>query len=61
MKLKEAREKAGMSMQELGAAIGVSSATICRYEHGQRELRPSMAAKIASVLKIKWTDLFEEA
>lgn len=54
MILREAREKAGMSMQELGKAVGVTAAAICRYEHGERIPKTAIAKRIANMLGIEW-------
>lgn len=59
MNLKEAREKAGMSMQELGNAVGVSPAAICRYEQGKRNPKIQIAKRLAKVLGLMWYDLID--
>lgn len=60
MILKMAREKAGLSMQELGEKVGVSPAAICRYEQGQRIPKIQIAKRLAKVLGVKWYELLEE-
>jgi transcriptional regulator with XRE-family HTH domain len=45
-----AREASGISQAELGAYIGVSQATICRIEHGERAVRPTERAACARAL-----------
>ena len=60
MNLREARTKAGMSMQELGKAVGVSPAAICRYEKGQRTPKTRIAKRIAQILGINWYELIDE-
>ncbi len=59
MTLREAREKAGLSMQELGKAVGVSPAAICRYEQGLRVPKVDIAKRIAKVLQMKWYELLD--
>jgi DNA-binding XRE family transcriptional regulator len=59
LELREAREKAGMSMMELGKAVGVSPAAICRYEQGKRTPKTDIAKKIAKILSLKWYDLID--
>ena len=59
MNLKEAREKAGLSMQELGKAVGVSPAAICRYEQGKRNPKIQIAKRLAKVLGLMWYDLID--
>lgn len=36
-RLKEAREKAGLTQQELSEATGIARSTIANYENGKRE------------------------
>lgn len=48
--IKEAREKAGLTQEELGIAIGVTGVTIMRYEKGTRNPSSEIISKIASVL-----------
>lgn len=59
MSLKEAREKAGLTMLELGQAVGVSPTTICRYEQGTRSPKVSTAKKIAVLLGLRWYELVD--
>ena len=59
MSLTEARKMAGMSMQELGKAVGVSAAAICRYEKGIRTPDTQTAKRIAAVLGLVWYELID--
>ena len=59
MKLKEARQKAGLSLHELGNAVGVSATAISRYEQGLRTPKIPIAKRIADVLGVKWYDLID--
>lgn len=59
MTLKEARKMSGMSMQELGKAVGVTAVTICRYEHGSRTPDARTAKRIADVLGLVWYELMD--
>lgn len=45
-RLKELREAAGLSMAELARAIGVSDASICKWENGVAEPKISYVAKL---------------
>lgn len=54
MELKEAREKAGLTIQALAEKVGVSPAAICRYEQGERSPKLFIAKRIANVLDIPW-------
>lgn len=60
MDIKEARIKAGMSMQDLGKAVGVSPAAICRYEQGKRVPKTEIAKKIANELGLVWYELIDK-
>lgn len=54
LELKEARIKAGMSINALAKAVGVSPAAICRYEKGKRSPKLPIAKKIAAELNVPW-------
>lgn len=45
-RLKELREAAGLSMAELARAVGVSDASICKWENGDAEPKISYVAKL---------------
>ena len=59
MSLREARKKAGMSMQELAKLVGVSPAAICRYEQGKRVPKTQIAKRLAEVLNLVWYELID--
>lgn len=59
MDLKEARKKAGMSMEELGRAVGVSSVAIWRYEHGERVPKVEIAKRLGKLLGFEWYRLMD--
>ena len=44
-KLVKARADAGLSLRELGHAVGHSAALVCEWEHGSR--RPTFAGALA--------------
>lgn len=46
-RLKELRQKQGLSCLNLGKAIGVSDATICRWELGQSDIKSNDLVKLA--------------
>lgn len=56
-RIKEARERAGMTQEELGKAIGVTGVTIMRYERGQRQPRFKQMERIADALDVPVMDL----
>lgn len=55
-RLREARERAGISQEELGAAAGVRLGSIYRYEAGRQEPKRGTIAAIARALDcdIRW-------
>ena len=60
MTLKEARKKAGLSINDLALAVGVSPAAICRYEKGKRNPKVPIAKRIANILPaIAWYELVD--
>ena len=46
------RVRAGMSQKELAKAVGVSTKTIQRYEHGIHDMPASILKRIAIVLNV---------
>ena len=62
MKLKEIREKRGMTQAELADKSGVSVRTIQAYERGGRDINTAAAStvyKLATVLRCAVEDLLE--
>lgn len=55
-----AREKAGMTQEQLAEAIDVQPNSIHRYEAGTREMRFSTAIKAVQVLHISVEELVPE-
>lgn len=49
-RIKAARQKAGMSQEELAQSIGVTKSTISKYEKGAREPRYDQLQRIAAAL-----------
>ena len=58
-RLRLAREQRGISQRDLGKAMGVSAATISRYETGERKLSVEVAKRIASDLDEDWVNLID--
>jgi putative transcriptional regulator len=58
-RLREARQQAGLTQQQLARQLGVDQSVIARYESGMREPRVSMAvrlaAAVASSVEAIWT------
>lgn len=55
--IKAAREKAGLTQEALGKAIGVSGVAVMRYEKGQRQPSLAQLAKIAKTLGVSTMEL----
>lgn len=47
MRLRELREEAGLSMLQLADAIGVSDASVCKWENGLAEPKASYIMRLA--------------
>lgn len=57
-KIKEAREKAGLTQSQLAEAIGTTSQNISQYERGLRKPKYETLLKIAKALNVEWYSLF---
>jgi transcriptional regulator with XRE-family HTH domain len=51
--LKQARERAGLSADELGRALGMTRANISKYEVGRQTPTIDLCERMALVLKVK--------
>ena len=58
--IKAAREKAELTQEQLGNAIGVTGVTIMRYEKGQRQPKMNTIAQIAIALNCPVQNLLSE-
>lgn len=58
--IKAARERAGMTQEELGKKIGVTGVAIMRYEKGQRQPRLAQLQAIAAALGVPVQDLISD-
>jgi transcriptional regulator with XRE-family HTH domain len=58
-RLKEWREKRGLSQEALSELAGVSRDSISSYENGRREAHPGTAKKLAEALEVNVTNLVE--
>ena len=56
-RLKEARQSAGYTQEEMGELIGVSRSAIARWETGEIEPRLSHLVDAARLLKVSTDDL----
>ncbi len=51
-RLKELKKEFGLSDVKLGKAIGVSDATICRWENGKADIKSNELIKVARFFKV---------
>lgn len=58
--IKAARERAGMTQEELGKKIGVTGVAIMRYEKGQRQPRLAQLQAIAAALGVPVQELISD-
>ncbi len=58
--LKKIRTEKNMSQKEVAIRIGVTAATICRYELGKRKIPFEIAKKLADMFNISWQLFYEE-
>lgn len=49
--MKKLRKEKGMTMKQLGEAIGYSESAVCRWEHGNRGVKSAILKAIAEVLE----------
>lgn len=59
MNIKAARKKQKMTQKELAELIGYSESSICKYEQGLVEIPMIIIEKIASVLHVPSSELFD--
>ena len=56
-RLKELRTEADLSILALGNAIGVSDATICRWENGVSDIKSDQLVALADFFAVSTDDL----
>lgn len=59
MKLKKIRLEQNLTQQELAEMLGVSRQCIIYWENEERIIPVKQAKKIATILGIKWCDLYD--
>ncbi|MBA7632494.1 hypothetical protein ES703_40040 [subsurface metagenome] len=59
-KIREHREKAGLSQTKLSIAIGVAGSNLSAIECGRMQAWPKVRKALARVFKVKQSDLFPE-
>lgn len=57
--LKKLRLGKNMTQNELGMETGLTHTSISRYESGKRNISVETAKKLAEVLGVEWTVIFE--
>ncbi len=58
-KLKEIRENAGLTQNQLASLVGIGKSRYGHYEIGRRQLPVSIAKKIGKVLEVNWWEIYE--
>lgn len=58
LKLKAAREEAGLTQAEIASILGISNSFYSQLENGKRRLSLKMALDIAAILKKTPNELF---
>ena len=61
MGLHDARIRAGLTMDELAEMAGITAASVCRYEHGDRIPKTPIAKRLGKILGVKWYTLIDTA
>lgn len=59
-KIKMYRERAGLTQEELGKAVGVSSMAVSQWENDRAVPRMGSITKLSDVLKVNLSDLLDE-
>ena len=57
-RIKKIRVSKGLSQADLAKLLNTTSAAICRYELGKREIRPPQAESIAEALGVPVTEIY---
>lgn len=58
-RIKEARESAGLSQQELGEKVGLSTTAISLFESAERKMTLDILVSVASALNVTLNELIE--
>ena len=58
LKIKDLRERAGLTQGELAARLGVGQSTVAMWENGTNVPRASLLPKLAEVLHCSIDDLY---
>lgn len=53
--LRKKREDANLTQEQLAIKVGIARSTYGAIETGERNVRPHVAKKIASILDFDWT------
>lgn len=57
-RLRDLREKAGLTQLEMGKKLGISESYYCQLENEKRRMSLNMALDIAAILKTTPNDIF---
>lgn len=56
-KVKEMRERAGMTQKQLAGALGISQQSVYYYESGDRDIKGSLLIQMSEVMKCSVSDI----
>lgn len=59
IRLKQLRENANLTQEEVGKKIGVSKATVNRYETGEIDIKRTIAIKLSEVFNVSPSYIME--
>lgn len=59
-RIAQARKDAGLTQQQLAAALGISQPMLASYEIGRRRLPASLLSPLAEALKVSVSELLDE-
>ena len=59
-KVREFREKAGLSQSELGRRAGIAESNLSKIENGLWQAWPKARRRLARALKVRISELFPE-
>lgn len=60
LNIRELRTRAGLTQEDIAAALGVTAAAVCQYESGKRRIAVSQLMPLKDALGCTWEELFDE-
>ena len=56
--VREARERLGLSLRQVGKAAGTTAGAVCRVERGTRVPSPQLAKRLCDVLALDFNTIY---